>query len=210
MAELGETVRLVELICARLCHDLGGLIGTVGNALDMLSEDAANSGDEVLAFANSANKALTQRLRLMRTAWGPEVETLTLPALLRMTTPPLSVRRIGVDSRALPSDCVFSAPMARVLLNLILLAGDCLPKGGTIVLLGEPADLLLRIDGPGAAWPPGFVACMRDPVTALAELTGSRGVQMPLTALFAISGKLPLSPVLGPAGGIEAVRMGPV
>jgi hypothetical protein len=31
---------------------------------------------------------------------------------------------------------------------------------------------------------------------------------MPLTALFAVGGNLKLSPVLGPVGGIEAVRLG--
>src|ERR1700679_75829 len=71
MAEMGETVRLVELVCARLCHDLGGLIGTVGNAVDMVAEDIGGDS-EVAAFASSAAKALAQRLRLMRTAWGPE------------------------------------------------------------------------------------------------------------------------------------------
>jgi histidine phosphotransferase ChpT len=164
MAELAETVRLVELICARLCHDLGGLIGTVGNALDMLAEDA--EGNEVLAFASSANKALAQRLRLMRTAWGPELAPLPLPALVALAAPPLAARRIGLDTRALPEDDLWPGPVARVVLNLILLAGDCLPKGGTIVLMGQPSDVLLRIDGPGAAWPQGFVACMRDEASA--------------------------------------------
>jgi histidine phosphotransferase ChpT len=206
MADPGETVRLVELVCARLCHDLGGLIGTVGNALDMLAEDAGGT-NEVLAFATSANKALAERLRLMRTAWGPEFEPLSLPALLRLVGPPLTARRVGLDCRALPPDRVFSPAVGRVVLNLIVLASDCLPKGGTIVLLGEPADLLLRIDGPGAAWPQGFAACMADVAAALAALTGSRAVQMALTALFAASGKLTLSPVLGSAGGVEAVRL---
>jgi hypothetical protein len=55
---------------------------------------------------------------------------------------------------------VFAAANGRVILNLIVLACDCLPKGGTIVLIGEPDDLLIRIDGPGAAWPPGFAAAL--------------------------------------------------
>ena len=40
MPVLSETIRLVELTCARLCHDIGGLIGTVSNAVDMVAEDA--------------------------------------------------------------------------------------------------------------------------------------------------------------------------
>jgi histidine phosphotransferase ChpT len=207
MAEMGDTIRLVELICARLCHDLGGLIGTVGNALEMVAEDAGRD-NEVLAFASSAAYALTQRLRLMRAAWGPETDAMKLSALVKLVTPALAARRVGLDTRTLPPDCVFSPAIGRVVLNLIMLACDCLPRGGTIVLMGEPADLLVRIDGPGAAWPAGFANCMRDEAAALAALTSARSVQMPLTVLFALSRGLRLSPVLGPTSGIEAVRLG--
>ena len=207
MVELSDTIRLVELICARLCHDLGGLIGTVGNALDMVSEDAGRD-NEVLAFASSAAQALTQRLRLMRTAWGPETDATGLPALVKLVTPVLTARRIGLDVRTLAADTVFPRAMGRVVLNLIVLASDCLPRGGTIVLMGKPDDLLVRIDGPGAGWPAGFGDCMRDEAAAVAALTGVRSVQMPLTVLFALTRNLRLSPVLGPASGIEAVRLG--
>jgi histidine phosphotransferase ChpT len=207
MAEPGDTIRLVELICARLCHDLGGLIGTVGNALDMVTEDAGRD-NEVLAFASSAANALTQRLRLMRTAWGPESDTIALPALVQLVTPALAARRVRLDTASVPDGCEFPPPIGRVVLNLIVLACDCLPRGGTIMLLGKPADLLVRIVGAGAAWPPGFSECMVDEAAALAALTNALSVQMPLTALFAQSGGLRLSPVLGPAG-IEALRLGP-
>jgi histidine phosphotransferase ChpT len=208
MAQPGDTIRLVELICARLCHDLGGLIGTVANALDMVTEDAGRD-NEVLAFASSAANALTQRLRLMRTAWGPESEALTLSALVKLVIQALGARRVRLDTSALPAECVFSPSVGRVVLNLIVLACDCLPRGGAIVLLGEPADLLVRIVGPGAAWPSGFADCMRDQAAALDALTSALSVQMPLTALFAQSGGLRLSPVLGPESGIEALRLSP-
>jgi histidine phosphotransferase ChpT len=208
MAQSSDTIRLVELICARLCHDLGGLIGTVANALDMVTEDAGRD-NEVLAFASSAAHALTQRLRLMRTAWGPESDAITLPALVKLVSQALAARRVRLDIDRLQADCEFASPVARVVLNLIVLACDCLPRGGAIVLLGEPADLLVRIVGQGAAWPQGFTECMRDESAALAALTNALSVQMPLTALFAQSGGLRLSPVLGPASGIEALRLSP-
>jgi histidine phosphotransferase ChpT len=208
MAQSSDTIRLVELICARLCHDLGGLIGTVANALDMVTEDAGRD-NEVLAFASSAAHALTQRLRLMRTAWGPESDAITLPALVKLVSQALAARRVRLDTDRLQADCEFASPVARVVLNLIVLACDCLPRGGAIVLLGEPADLLVRIVGQGAAWPQGFTECMRDESAALAALTNALSVQMPLTALFAQSGGLRLSPVLGPASGIEALRLSP-
>lgn len=205
MPQTGETIRLVELICARLCHDLGGLIGTVANALDMVTEDTVHD-NEVLAFASSAANALTQRLRLMRTAWGPEGDSIKLSGVVRLVTQALAARRVSLDAGTLQPDCEFPPPVGRVVLNLIVLACDCLPRGGVIMLLGEPADLLVRISGPVAAWPPGFTECMSSETAALAALTNALSVQMPLTALFARHGGLRLSPVLGPFG-IEAVRL---
>ena len=75
------------------------------------------------------------------------------------------------------------------------------------MVMGEPADLLLRIDGPGAAWSAGLANCMRDEDTAIAAVTEARSVQMPLTVLFAMSRGLRLSPVLGATSGVEAVRL---
>jgi histidine phosphotransferase ChpT len=206
MAQLTDTIRLVELVCARLCHDLGGLTGTVGNAVDMLAEDA-DRDNEVLAFAATAAKALNQRLRLMRAAWGPEADPIALSELTDLVTPSLAARRIGLDTRVLEARCVFPAPAGRVALNLILLACDCMPRGGTIVLMGVPGDLLIRIDGPGAGWPEGLTACLHDEGSALAALTSARSVQMPLTVLLALIGNFRLSPVLGTASGIEALRL---
>jgi histidine phosphotransferase ChpT len=176
MPELAETLRLVELICARLCHDLGGLIGTVGNAIDLVAEDAGRD-DEVLAFASSAAKMLSQRLRLLRAAWSPEADPVALPALIRLAAPPLTARRVALDTRSLPPGCVFPPAVARVVFNLIVLAGDGLPKGGGIVFLGEPSDLLIRIDGRDANWPAGFVACMNDEAAALAALRALTSAQ---------------------------------
>ena len=35
MASISETLRLVELTCARLCHELSGLAGTLGGIIDL-------------------------------------------------------------------------------------------------------------------------------------------------------------------------------
>jgi histidine phosphotransferase ChpT len=206
MAEPGETVRLFELISARLCHDFGGLIGTLGNAIDMVAEEG-DGESEVLAFATSASKVLTQRLRLMRTAWGPETEAMTLVALLALAVPPLAARRIGLDPGNLAPDCGFTPETGRVVLNLILLAGDSLPRGGLITLAGEPDDLFIRIDGPGAAWPAGLVSCMHDEEAAIKALSATRSMQMGLTVLLAVNRKLRLSPVFGQPSGIVALRL---
>jgi histidine phosphotransferase ChpT len=205
MADLQQILSLVELTCARLCHDLGGLIGTVGNAIDMAAEDPGNDS-EVLAFAASASKALRERLRLLRAAWGPEAGALTVAEASVLAEAPLSVRRITLDASALAGDTGFSPAAGRVFLNLILLAADSLPRGGTIRVAGAVTDLTVRIDGPGARWPSGLIGCLGDEQAAFAAMSGPGALQTPLTVLLALGRRMDLTPITGPAG-IEGLRL---
>jgi hypothetical protein len=95
------------------------------------------------------------------------------------------------------------------LLNVLLLAGTCLPRGGRIVLAGAPNDLFFRILGPNAAWPAGFAACLVDEEAAMAALSNARSVQMPLTALMAHAHGARLSVLMGPtpAGAPPPLRL---
>ncbi len=210
MPDLTETLRLVEHVSARLCHDLGGLIGTVGGAVDMLAEEDGRDG-EIAAFAMTASRALVQRLRLMRAAWGPETEAMTLNMLMALAEPSLTARRVVLDFGSVAASEVFAPRVARIVLNLLLLAADGLPRGGMIKLIGGAADLFVRIEGQGAAWPTGLAACVHDEAAAIAALSTARSVQMPLTALFALGGMSRLSPVIGPlpegGSGIAALRL---
>ena len=206
MPDLTGTIRLAELLTARLCHDLGGLIGTVDGAIELLADGSAPD-DEVAAFATVASRALIQRLRLLRAAWGPEGDAMDLAALRDLAEGPLAGRRVRLGLDGVAADSAFPPAAARLLLNLLLLAADGLPKGGTIVAAGTPEDVVVRIDGPGAAWPSGLTAYLGHEAAAIAALGAARAVQAPLTALLALSRNARLSPVLATGGGIAAMRL---
>ena len=217
MPDPNETTRLLDLVCARLCHDLGGLIGTVGNAMEMVAEDRAGNqpeadnqheeggqDKEIVAFAVAATRALTQRLRLLRAACTAETEPLRLSVLHTLVSSALEARRIALDTAGLPAGCVFSPGFGRVVVNVLLLAHDSLPRGGTITVMGRPGDLVVRIEGPGAGWPVGLMGSLRDAAAMLdaaVMLNGeaTRAAQAPLTVLLALSLGVRLSPVFGPA-----------
>ena len=203
MSDPIQTTRLLDLVCARLCHDLGGLIGTVGNAMEMVVEDSGDN--EVVAFAATATRALTQRLRLLRAAWTGETEPWSLTALRALLLPALEARRIVLDTGALPEACCFSPGFGRVALNVLLLAHDSLPRGGTITVSGAARDLVVRINGVGAAWPRGLMGLPRDVEAALVAVEDARGAQTPLTVLLALSRGVRLSPVFG--AGAPALRL---
>ena len=92
--------------------------------------------------------------------------------------------------------------VARVLLNVLLVAADGLPRGGHIAVSGSGAeDFLITIEGPRAAWPTQFANCLLDLDQALALLESPdpaqlRSMQASLTALLACAAKIDLSMLL--------------
>jgi hypothetical protein len=92
--------------------------------------------------------------------------------------------------------------MARLVLNIVLLAREAMPRGGVLALSGDPAtDIVAQIAGPDAAWPVGFARCMADEAYAWSAFSDPRDLQAPLTALIARANGMRLSLMMatGPA-----------
>lgn len=183
MAGTSEPMRLAELLCARLCHDLSGPLGALVGVLEIAREELPTS--ETVALAEETAIELAQRLKLLRAAWGQESEPLDLIRLQNFATSLTASRRLRLDLAGLEPQSVFPPPMARLLLNVLLLAAESLPGGGTVALSGLSDRVLITISGPRAAWPAGFGNCLADENAAWeAVLRGARSLQAPLTALL--------------------------
>ena len=200
MADNADCLRLGELICARLCHDLSGLVGTLSGALDLV-DGVPEDATEALDLARMAAAQLVRRLRLYRAAWGPDGGPLRPEHLLRLAAGVQGAHRISVSADGLTQEAELPAAVARVTLNMILLGAESLPRGGEIHIAGDPGDLFLRITGPGAAWPPGTAGCLANQAAATSALTTASALQMPLTALLAHGLGLRLSFLMALSGG---------
>lgn len=196
MASIEDSLRLAEMICARLCHDLSGLLGTLDAAIALAADDRAES--EALDTAVSVSGELIRRLRLLRAAWTPGGPPMTHAALRGAADGLPRPERIAVELSALAPSIRLSPDIGRVLLNVLLLASEALPLGGEIVVAGSEDDLFIRIAGAKAGWPPDLAACLADPVVAKGALVSARTMQMPLTALLAHAAGLRLSLLLAP------------
>ena len=63
-------LRVLELLTARLCHDLIGPVAAIANGVELLGEDDPDFvRDAVALVGDSARKAIT-RLQLYRFAYG--------------------------------------------------------------------------------------------------------------------------------------------
>jgi histidine phosphotransferase ChpT len=199
----GDSLRLAELLAIRLCHDLSGPLGTLMGALELVAGDP-ESPAEALPLAGEVSAALGRRLRLLRAAWGGATASISVAEFAKLTEG-VQVRRGQVDLEGLDPAARFSPCAARVALNVVLLAAEGLPGGGTAAFSGNPAaDVVVTLAGPRAAWPSGFIACLGDESLAWQALQtrddaqASRGIQAVLTVLIARASGIRLSLLLSP------------
>jgi histidine phosphotransferase ChpT len=204
----GDALRLAELLAIRLCHDLSGPLGTLMGSLELVAEDPSTSG-EALPLAGEVSVTLAKRLRLLRAAWGGATASLSVDEFAALAEG-VQLRRGRIDLDGLDRSARFSPTAARVALNVVLLAAESLPGGGTAAFSGHPAAaVVVTLAGPRAAWPAGFSACIGNPTLAREALwttddgQASRGLQAPLTVLIAEAVGVRLSLLM--AGSAEAV-----
>ena len=195
MAEAHATsIQLAEALCARLCHDLASPLGTLMNTLELMAEDPASVA-EALPLANEAAQGLACRIKLLRAAWSEDCGPLDAAGLAGLATG--LPQRVRTELGGLqPGE--HAAPAARVLLNLLLLGAEALPRGGVVSLSGQPGgDILVAVQGVSAAWPPGLWAALAGLGTVSVE---PRDVQPSLVAVLARAAGLRLSALM-PGGG---------
>jgi histidine phosphotransferase ChpT len=179
MTEPTTDLRLAQLVCARMCHDLGGPVGTVDGALGLLPSDE----EEALSVAREAAEVLRRRLRLYRAAWGAGLGDLGIGEVLDLTEGLLSGGRARVSAEGIEPGHVLPEALAQVLLNALILAGEALPRGG-VVRLGAAPDggFVLLPQGQGAAWPAGLAAAIAAGGLDPSAQVTARGVVAPLLA----------------------------
>ena len=199
MTERAEILRVAELVCARLCHDLSGLIGTLHQTLELAPDDG-----EALALGRTAAAELMARLRLLRAAWSAAETSLPLAELAPLAAGLTGARNLTLDLTGVAEATVFPPAVGRMVLNLLLLANDSLPAGGRIALSGDATEVFVIIDGPHAAWPIGLALCLVDEGAARAACSDATTIQMPLTALLARGMGLRLSLLMATAGNRPA------
>ncbi|MCA3365115.1 MAG: hypothetical protein INF79_05800 [Roseomonas sp.] len=143
-------LRLTRLIGLRLCHDLGGLAGTIGNALEMLNDAGAEAAD----LAGEAADMLRRRLLLWRAVLGSG-EARTLGVALGLLKGQIAGGRAHLEIGEMPEGAPLSETLVPLLLTGLLVGGEALPRGGLVRLAGDlQREITILPIGVGANWSP--------------------------------------------------------
>lgn len=127
-------------LVSRVCHDLVGPLGAVVNGLEVLEEerDAAMRADALKIVTSSAAQALA-RLQFMRIAFGAAGSAgaeLDLGEVSRLIGGVVTGARLTLDWE--PPHISWPKDWAKLLMNSVLIAVDCLPRGGTVHIEIQP------------------------------------------------------------------------
>ncbi len=146
---------LASLLCSRLCHDLMSPVGALNNGIELLADETdPDMREKCLELLADSARASANKLKFFRLAFGAaggfgsEVDTHEAEAALRGVFGPERRIELGwaVPDGKLPKGAV------KLLLNLALLAGDALVRGGRLDVGAEKDDgeieLAVRGEGP--------------------------------------------------------------
>ena len=150
-----NSIDLASLLCSRLCHDLMSPIGALNNGIELLADETdPEMREKCLELLADSARASANKLKFFRLAFGAaggfgeEIDTHEAEVALEGLFG--SERRIelgwSVAEEKLPKDAV------KLLLNLAMLAGDALVRGGRLDVAaerrGNEVELAVRAEGP--------------------------------------------------------------
>jgi len=186
-------LRVAQLLCSRLCHDLVGPAGAVNAGLELAA--SAPGGDaDALALAASSGRQMGRRLQFFRIAFGfgGGDGTMTLDETRTLADGHLAGGTVALDwPEDAGADAARQRPMAvtRLVLNVVLLGVGALPRSGTLSVrlaeLGDDLGAAFTAAGPDVRIDSDVISAMTADVPA--ETLTARTVHGHLAALLASS-----------------------
>jgi histidine phosphotransferase ChpT len=150
-----NAVDFASLLCSRLCHDLLSPVGALNNGIELLAEENdPEMRERCLELLAESARVSASKLKFFRLAFGAAggfgdvVDTREAKAAIDGL--------LGSDGRIeiswLVGEATLSKTAIKVLLNLTLIAGDALVRGGRLDIGGEVVggrtEIVVRAEGP--------------------------------------------------------------
>lgn len=148
-------VDFASLLCSRLCHDLLSPVGALNNGLELLADEQdPEMRQRCLELLGESAKASANKLKFFRLAFGAAGgfgETIDSRDA-RVAIEGLFGDGHRVSLGWLVEDATLPKAAIKVLLNLALIGGDALIRGGQLDVGAEVHDgqveIVVRADGP--------------------------------------------------------------
>lgn len=168
-----NAIDLASLMCSRLCHDLLSPVGALNNGIELLADETdPEMRERCMELLAESARASANKLKFFRLAFGAgggfgeEIETREA----RIALEGLYGAEKGIDLGWMVNQDRIAKGAVKLLLNLAMIAGDGLVRGGRLDVGAEQADggleMVIRAEGP---------RILIDPVIRETVATGGNG-----------------------------------
>ena len=150
-----NAIDLASLLCSRLCHDLLSPVGAMNNGIELLADEQdPEMRERCLELLTESARASANKLKFFRLAFGAgggfgdDIDTREAKSALEGLYGPEKRIALGwvVAGDRLPKGAV------KLLLNLAMIAGDGLVRGGQLDIGVERSErsieMVIRAEGP--------------------------------------------------------------
>lgn len=148
-------VEFASLLCSRLCHDLLSPVGALNNGLELLNDETdPDMRARCLELLNESARVSANKLKFFRLAFGAAGG---FGERVDVREARQAVEGLLGDNKRLQLHWLIEQPempkaAVKVLLNLALIAGDTLVRGGTVTIgteeTADTTEIVLRAEGP--------------------------------------------------------------
>ena len=168
---LSIDIRILELLAARLCHDLAGPIAAITNGAELLDDEDPDFVRQAGTLIGDSAGTAAKRLQLFRFVYGFSAGGIAGPPPHLLASEYFAGGSVTCNYRETVR--ALDGSWQRLGCALLLLAGEGLPRGGTICLDAAGEAVAVTADGEGARLSDEATAALllQTPVEALTSRT---------------------------------------
>ncbi len=144
---------LSALMCSRICHDLISPVGALGTALEVLGDDSnVDMHGDALELVKMSAKQASSKLQYLRMAFGAAGSSKSSVGVDELKSLVGEMYGDGKIEISWNGDLAeLEKSRARLLLNLVMLAVQAIPRGGQLTIICKSIngsdELVLRAQG---------------------------------------------------------------
>jgi len=186
-----ENTRLTALVASRICHDMVEPMSAIIQGLEMIKGADGKTDPDALSLLDHGVGKAWAKLEFFRFAMAGAVAEgdSTIDEGREVAIKLYSVLKAelkwNVPAIAMPR------PAVRVIVNLLLIANECLPRGGVVEVTGQAGEIVITATGPRAKLREATAAALKG--DAGDEHLSGHTIQPTLTGLLARQGGVELA-----------------
>lgn len=201
MTNQTDSIEFASLLCSRLCHDLLSPVGALNNGLELMADETdPEMRERCLELLGDSARTSANKLKFFRLAFGSAggFGDAVPPHEARVAIEGMFSGTGRVKVGWLVDEQLLSKLAVKVLLNLSLIAGDALVRGGQLDIGAETrtglTEIVVRAEGPKLVLDPDLRAALGGtlPPEGLASRTAAAWMVRELVT--AAGGEIALSP----------------